>query len=1036
MKSDGTIWIDTKIDENGMEEGFRRLQDGADDVAVTVKKLEHTIEDAYAAAGNSKAVSTAAKKLEDLKNAFSSVDLAYQKERKKLDQMQAEYDAIQHRMDPDVYEKSNIKYGRVSEFGPDTWVEDLERMEALTGEIEKQSEAVKDLESKWKKAFTSMEDSAERLSGVVANECEKQAAAEERAAQRAIDAAEKEADAKAQATSRQFNTMGNSAGYFGTRLRGIVTSAFIFNILSSGLRKVTSYFGSALMANNEFATAVYRLQGSLMVAFQPIYETVLPALITLINWLNVAVQAVARFFTILAGKSYKQVQQNAEALNNVAGSAGNTAGSVEDAGDAIQDTGKKAKEAEKYLAGFDEINRILRTDTDDLSDSLDDLNSGSLSMDEFKGPIFDEVELPTEWETAIDKLAMRFKDIFFEWEDLNAEIVTEKLLTALTALAGAYIGFQLGGPGGALIGLIVGAGLGVVLSSLIFDGDGNLSAEELLKTLVAALSVIAGVLIAFSVGGKIGAAIGVAVGAGLTMVLLSWIFDEDGQLSESELAKTLVLVLGAVCSFIAFTALGGAAGALLGAAFGVSLSMVITNFLFDGDGQLSENEMISALVATLAIIGAGIVLFSGGGVIGAAIGATVGISLGLTLTSLVFNNDGELDSQELLTSLCLVLGTIFGGLIGFWVGSHLGPIGAVAGAALGAAVGLALSFSLMDVEFGQVENEYDNLNKKVGSWSDETTQTTEDRYIKPTATNFQNLQKEMTTEIAQTKENIINSMDDASDGAEITFFEPMTKMSAQLAESMYADNKNAAEKIANSWQDAQNQVERNYIEPTKAQFTEVTQEITDGFENARSEIQETWREMPGFFQNEITGPMLSYFDTLTSGIIERFNQVAQSVSESIRQMNEAFNNIMATYNSGVQKMNSTYESAKRQTSSSSAASYAATAQAAYPTMYYPTAEIPMLARGAVIPPNRKFLAVLGDQRSGTNVEAPLATIQEAVALVMEDVIQSNLAGHEATVELLRQILEAILGIELDGETLSRAIGSYDRKMAEARGGLT
>lgn len=42
-------------------------------------------------------------------------------------------------------------------------------------------------------------------------------------------------------------------------------------------------------------------------------------------------------------------------------------------------------------------------------------------------------------------------------------------------------------------------------------------------------------------------------------------------------------------------------------------------------------------------------------------------------------------------------------------------------------------------------------------------------------------------------------------------------------------------------------------------------------------------------------------------------------------------------------------------------------------------EIPALAKGAVIPANKKFLAVLGDQTSGTNVEAPLSTIQQAVA---------------------------------------------------------
>lgn len=45
-------------------------------------------------------------------------------------------------------------------------------------------------------------------------------------------------------------------------------------------------------------------------------------------------------------------------------------------------------------------------------------------------------------------------------------------------------------------------------------------------------------------------------------------------------------------------------------------------------------------------------------------------------------------------------------------------------------------------------------------------------------------------------------------------------------------------------------------------------------------------------------------------------------------------------------------------------------------------QIPRLAAGAVLPANREFLAVLGDQRRGTNVEAPLDTIKQAVAEVL------------------------------------------------------
>ena len=39
--------------------------------------------------------------------------------------------------------------------------------------------------------------------------------------------------------------------------------------------------------------------------------------------------------------------------------------------------------------------------------------------------------------------------------------------------------------------------------------------------------------------------------------------------------------------------------------------------------------------------------------------------------------------------------------------------------------------------------------------------------------------------------------------------------------------------------------------------------------------------------------------------------------------------------------------------------------------------IPRLATGAVIPANKEFLAVLGDQKHGTNIEAPLDTIKQA-----------------------------------------------------------
>ena len=57
--------------------------------------------------------------------------------------------------------------------------------------------------------------------------------------------------------------------------------------------------------------------------------------------------------------------------------------------------------------------------------------------------------------------------------------------------------------------------------------------------------------------------------------------------------------------------------------------------------------------------------------------------------------------------------------------------------------------------------------------------------------------------------------------------------------------------------------------------------------------------------------------------------------------------------------------------------------------------LPRLASGAVIPPNREFMAVLGDQRSGNNIEAPEALIRK---IVREE------TGGSARLEALLQTL--------------------------------
>ncbi len=98
-------------------------------------------------------------------------------------------------------------------------------------------------------------------------------------------------------------------------------------------------------------------------------------------------------------------------------------------------------------------------------------------------------------------------------------------------------------------------------------------------------------------------------------------------------------------------------------------------------------------------------------------------------------------------------------------------------------------------------------------------------------------------------------------------------------------------------------------------------------------------------------------------------------------------------------------------------------------------QIPYLAKGAVLPANKPFLAMVGDQRHGTNIEAPLATIQEAVAQVMENQFSGMMAGFEASVAVQKQILQAVLGIEVGDTIIGQAANRYNRRMAIIKGGM-
>lgn len=98
--------------------------------------------------------------------------------------------------------------------------------------------------------------------------------------------------------------------------------------------------------------------------------------------------------------------------------------------------------------------------------------------------------------------------------------------------------------------------------------------------------------------------------------------------------------------------------------------------------------------------------------------------------------------------------------------------------------------------------------------------------------------------------------------------------------------------------------------------------------------------------------------------------------------------------------------------------------------------IPLLAQGAVLPPNKPFMAMLGDQRHGTNLEAPESTIRGIYREEMADVFGGMMAGFEALVAEVRELRNTVESIEVGDDTIGEAANRHNSKMAIIKGGIT
>ena len=140
--------------------------------------------------------------------------------------------------------------------------------------------------------------------------------------------------------------------------------------------------------------------------------------------------------------------------------------------------------------------------------------------------------------------------------------------------------------------------------------------------------------------------------------------------------------------------------------------------------------------------------------------------------------------------------------------------------------------------------------------------------------------------------------------------------------------------------------------------------------------------MGTWYDTNVITPIKSKMETLSA-------TYAQVNEEMVENTKTAWASMVATVNESISTMQNKINSLEGKTVTVGVVTQNVPSEASFTGDQIPaytpdmaSLNVPYLARGAVIPPRAPFLAMLGDQSSGTNIEAPLDTIKQAVAEVI------------------------------------------------------
>lgn len=212
----------------------------------------------------------------------------------------------------------------------------------------------------------------------------------------------------------------------------------------------------------------------------------------------------------------------------------------------------------------------------------------------------------------------------------------------------------------------------------------------------------------------------------------------------------------------------------------------------------------------------------------------------------------------------------------------------------------------------------------------------------------------------------------------------------------------------------------NIWEKLGSAFTTFKENLHTTWENIKSSTSNAWENIKSKISGVVTSIKTSVVSIFTSmktsigsifdGIWSKIKGVINSIIGGVERM---ANGIIAGLNGVISALNGLHFDVP------SWVPFVGGNSLGFSIPQLNTISIPRLAQGAVIPPNRQFLAMLGDQSSGTNIEAPLDTIKQALVEALQE---SGRGGEPIVLQLNSKVIAKAVWDE--NEKRYKQLGSY------------